>query len=200
MHRTNSNKKNFISKTKGNTGLGYSMKLRNLLDAYYKCCVYLACACLVAICTFVSIQVFFNAVNKIWGALSGVSIGLMLPSYNDFTGFFLVGATFLAAAHTLHAGKHIRVMLILSKISHKGVIKFIELFACGLSAIFMVTLSFYNGVITYESFIFNDTSAGMIPIPIWIPQTIMTFGCFTLFVALVDRFSQLISEKSDPVL
>jgi hypothetical protein len=39
---------------------------------------------------------------------------------------------------------------------------------------------------TWESYVFNDRSAGVLPIPLWIPQTGMSLGIIVLTIAFLD--------------
>ena len=50
-----------------------------------------------------------NLIDRISSLLTGQAIGLTIPSYADFTGFFLAASSFFALAHTHREGGHIRV-------------------------------------------------------------------------------------------
>ena len=85
--------------------------LRRALDALYRLSGALAALFLVAICAIVLLQVGANCIDKIAEWTTGAPIGLVVPSYAEFAGFFLAASSFLALAWTLRHGGHIRVSL-----------------------------------------------------------------------------------------
>jgi TRAP-type C4-dicarboxylate transport system permease small subunit len=119
--------------------------------------------------------------------IRGSAIGLTIPSYADFTGFLLAAASFLALAYTLKEGAHIRVALVISRLPERFH-RFIELWCTGFGFALSSYFSWYTALLTYESFVYNDLSSGMIAVPIWIPQIFMLFGLFILSIALLDEF------------
>lgn len=162
-----------------------SSVVRRCLEGLYLASGWLAATCIALICLLVLCQVCLNAIDRISGLLTGTAIGLTIPSYADFTGFFLAAASFLALAYTFRQGEHIRVTLFLShcqpKVQHLLEIWGL-LMACGVTLYF----SWYTFLLVRESYIYHDLSAGMIAIPIWIPQTFMLLGLIVLAIALID--------------
>ncbi|NNK14741.1 MAG: TRAP transporter small permease, partial [Desulfofustis sp.] len=88
--------------------------MRKFLDSLYLASGWAAAFFIAAICSLVVAQVCLNLIDRISGLITGTAIGLTIPSYADFTGFFLAAASFLALAHTLRQGAHIRVTLLIS--------------------------------------------------------------------------------------
>ncbi|CAG36087.1 TRAP transporter small permease [Desulfotalea psychrophila] len=159
--------------------------IRNTLDSLYKGAGWLAALFLSAICLLVVCQVVFNVVDRLSTLITGTAIGLTIPSYSDFTGFFLAAASFLALTYTMRSGHHIRVTLIRSNLPH-WMQEILEgwclLFASATSAYF----TYYTANLVYESYIYHDLSSGMIAIPIWIPQASMLIGLALLTISLSD--------------
>ena len=87
--------------------------MRRALDTLYRLSGGLAAVFLAAICGIVIAQVSANIIDTVSLAVLGEPVGLVVSSYAEFTGFFLVAASFLAMANTLHAGSHIRVSLLI---------------------------------------------------------------------------------------
>ena len=109
--------------------------MRNGLEALYRFSGILAALFLMLTFLTVLLQVSFNIID--WSLrLFGMSaLGLLLPSYTEFAGFFMASSTFLALAHTFREGGHIRVALLRSKLS--GTTKWVvEIWCLGLAAIF----------------------------------------------------------------
>lgn len=165
--------------------------LRHGLNKLYLASGWLAAACIAIICLLVLCQVCLNAVDRISGLLTGSAIGLTIPSYADFTGFFLAAASFLALAYTLREGGHIRVTLILTRLNAKlrHVFEIWSLLFCSTVAVYF---SWYTFLLIRESYEYNDLSSGMIAVPIWIPQSTMLVGLIVLSIALIDELCSTI--------
>lgn len=78
--------------------------MRRVLDTLYRAAGGLAALFILAIVVLVFAQVGLNLADKITVGLTGKGLGVTIPSYADFTGFFLAAASFLALAYTLRAG------------------------------------------------------------------------------------------------
>ena len=117
---------------------------------------------------------------------TGSAIGLTIPSYADFTGFFLAAASFLALAQTLRQGGHIRVTLVISHLP-PGLRHILEIWCLMLTSGVTVYFSWYTFSLVHESFIYNDLSPGMVAVPLWIPQAAMLLGLVILAIALLEE-------------
>ncbi|HHI82471.1 MAG TPA: TRAP transporter small permease [Rhizobiales bacterium] len=166
--------------------------MRRLLDGLYRVSLLAAAVFLVAICAVVIMQVLLNLIDRISGLLFGSAIGLTVPSYADFTGFFLAAATFLALAGTLRDGGHIRVTLLTGILSRR-VQRYFELWCVLLAMGVTMYACWYMFSLIHESYKYNDLSPGIIAVPIWIPQSAMAFGLSVLAIALVDEFFSLLT-------
>ncbi len=159
--------------------------LRKALDRLYLVSGWLAAMFIALICLLVLCQVSLNAIDRVSGLLTGSAIGLTIPSYADFTGFFLAAASFLALAYTLRQGEHIRVTLFLSRCSDR-MRRRLEVWCLTLTAAVTLYFSWYSLLLVRESYVYHDLSPGMIAVPLWIPQTAMFLGLLVLAVALLD--------------
>ena len=161
--------------------------MRAGLDSLYRVSGVLAAIFLAAICAIVLAQVGANVVDAIAGGITGSPIGLVIPSYAEFTGFFLAASSFLALAHTLRNDAHIRVTLLLQHMRPAGR-RLAELWCAAAGALMAGYFAWYTVLLVLESIEFNDLSPGMIPVPLWIPQSAMALGLVILTIALVDTF------------
>jgi len=150
---------------------------------------------LVLICTIVLLQVGGNLIDRILIWIVGEPIGIIIPSYSDFAGFFLAASTFLALAHTLRCGEHIRVTLLVRK-APKRWRRFLELWCLGISGLLAAYFTYYTASLVKDSLEFGDLSIGIIPVPIWIPQAAMLLGLVVLAIALFDDFFIVASGRS----
>lgn len=169
--------------------------MRKFLDSLYLASGWLAAFFIAAICTLVVAQVCLNLIDRIAGILTGTAIGLTIPSYADFTGFFLAAASFLALAHTLRQGAHIRVTLFISHLPDR-IAGLLEFWCVAVAAAISVYFSYYTAFLVWESYQFHDLSPGMIAVPLWIPQTAMLAGLIILSIALIDELVGLIIGKT----
>lgn len=161
--------------------------MRRALDRLYDLSGALAAAFLVAIAGIVLAQVMCNVVDWLAERLAGGPIGLLIPSYADFAGYFLVAATFFALAHSFRKGALIRVNLLLLRLPQAWR-RAAELLCSGLAALIAAYLGWYVGLLTYDAWRFGDLSSGLVPIPLWIPRAGMTAGIAALLVACLDSF------------
>lgn len=165
--------------------------LRKGLERLYLASGWCAATFLALICLLVLLQVSLNAIDRVSGLLVGSAIGLTIPSYADFTGFFLAAASFLALAYTLRQGEHIRVTLFLSRCSGR-VRRWLDIWCLSLASAVTLYFAWYSLLLVRESYIYHDLSSGMIAVPIWIPQTAMFLGLLVLAVALLDSLFTLL--------
>lgn len=169
--------------------------VRKLLNTLYLWSGWLAAFFIAAICLLVVTQVCLNLIDRVSTILRGSAVGLTIPSYADFTGFFLAAASFLALAHTLRQGGHIRVNLLISHLSGK-VRHIFEVWCLFLAASVTIYFTWYTFMLTKDSFIYNDLSPGMVAVPIWIPQSAMLLGLAILSISLLDELFCALAGKT----
>jgi TRAP-type C4-dicarboxylate transport system permease small subunit len=148
--------------------------MRRVLDALYDGAAWLAALFMIALLAAVLLSI------------AGRELHFHVRGTDAYAGYFMAAAGFLALAHTLKRGEHIRVTLLLSALGPKarhGLELFSHAAAVGLSAL----LAFYACRLAWQSHQFNDISTGNDATPLWIPQLAMAAGAVILFVAFVDE-------------
>ncbi len=164
------------------------------LDRLYLAAGIAAGACIAAICLLVAAQIALNGLGR---AFPG-TVPTTIPSYADFAGYLLAGATFLALAHTLRAGGHVRVTLVTGRLPRRmAVAADAAVLLLGLALAGLLT--WYMGALTAESLHYGDMSVGIVPIPLALPQSVATAGLALLCVALVHTLVELAARR-EPVL
>ncbi len=109
-----------------------------------------------------------------------------VPGTDAYAGYLMAGAGFLALAHTLKRGEHIRVTLLLSSL--KGAARRgMEIWALVAAVALSGLSAFYSGRLVWQSRQFNDISTGNDATPLWIPQLGMAIGTVILCIALIDE-------------
>lgn len=141
-------------------------------------------------------QVGANSLNKLSSLFLSKPLGLLIPSYAEFTGFFLISATFFSLAYTLRAGSHIRVSLVVSHL-RQPLQRGLEIWSLAVGSLLAGFFSWHGGLLAYDSYRFGDLAVGMIALPLWIPQMGMVLGSLVLLVALVDDLVIVVGNK-DP--
>lgn len=161
--------------------------MRKALDTLYRGSGILAAVFLAAICLIVLLQVVANIVDVVATWITGHAIGLVIPSYAEFAGFFLAASSFLALAYALRAGAHIRVSLV---VQHMTPVqrRISEIWCTGAGAVMAAYFAYFTVNLIAESYRFHDVSPGMVPVPLWMPQVFMALGLIILAIALADCF------------
>ena len=169
--------------------------MRAALDLLYRVSGALAAVLLAAIGVIVLLQVGANLIDKVIGWAGGTPPGLLIPSYSEFAGFFLAASSFLALAYTLRSGDQIRVSLIIHNLPPRarwGT----ELWCTAVAGLLTGYFTWFAGRLVLESLRFNDLSPGIVPVPLWIPQTPVAFGLAVLTIALADDFVRVLRGGS----
>ncbi len=121
-------------------------------------------------------------------SIAGRLLDFHVPGTDAYAGYCMAGCGFLALAHTLKRGEHIRVTLVLE---HAGLRmrRGLELWSLAAATLLSGLLAFYSVRLAVQSWQFNDISTANDATPLWIPQLAMAAGTVVLLVAFVDEFS-----------
>jgi len=148
------------------------------LDRLYLASGYLAAFCMVGI--------FALTMAQIVGRL----IGHNLRGVTDYAGYFMAASAFLAFAHTLNRGAHVRIELFLSMLGkYRSWAEKIS-FLC--STAIAAWFAYYSWAMVYWSYALGDVSQGLDETPLWIPQLTMAIGASLLALAVADHGLRLI--------
>lgn len=147
---------------------------RRALDALFDGAAALAALCMVALLVMVMLGIV------------GRLLHFHVPGTDAYAGYLMAGAGFLALAHTLKCGEHIRVTLLLGAL--KGRAKHaLELWALTGASALAALLAYYSVRLAWQSHSFNDISTGNDATPLWLPQIAMAAGTLILLLALLDE-------------
>jgi len=114
-------------------------------------------------------------------------LGYNVPGTDAYAGYCMAAAGFLALAHTLKRGEHIRVTLILEHLP-PGPQRVLALWALGVATLLSALFAFYSVRLSWQSWDFHDVSTGNDATPLWIPQLSMAVGAVVLWIAFIDEF------------
>ena len=115
----------------------------------------------------------------------------------NYAGYCMAAASFLAFAHALNRGAHIRVSILLNALgTHKY---WLEVFCFLVGSAASSYLAWYAIRANIWSHKFNDISQGQDATPIWIPQWGMSVGAVLLAVCFWDNLIRLLVLKQHAI-
>jgi len=147
--------------------------MRRALDLLYDAAGYLAALFLA------------GTLAMVLTGIAGRLLGFHVPGTDSYAGYCMAASGFLALAHTLKRGEHIRVSLVLEHVS-AGARRRLERLALALAALLAALFAYYSVRLAFQSWQFNDVSTGNDATPLWIPQLAMAAGTSILAIAFVD--------------
>ena len=148
--------------------------MRKFLDALYLSAAALAALFMVGLL----VMVLLSIVSR--------QLQFHVPGTDAYAGYFMAASGFLALAHTLKRGEHIRVTLVINAL--KGHFKRgLEVWALGEATLLALLFAFYSVRLSWQSYSFHDISTSSDATPLWIPQLAMALGTVILAIAFVDE-------------
>jgi TRAP-type C4-dicarboxylate transport system permease small subunit len=118
-------------------------------------------------------------------------LGSFVPGANELIGWFCAAAGFLALPATFKRGDMVRVGLLVDRLApplRKGL-----LLGCALLALaFTSFLCWAAANYLWAGHVAEETTQGMIEIPVWIPQLSFLFGAVLLWIAVLDELIGLL--------
>ena len=112
--------------------------------------------------------------------------GVRTGAVNDIVAWSCAAASFFAMAHAFKHGDFVRVTLLLEAVP-AGLRRAMELASLSIATVAVAYLAWWACRFTYDSWRFNELAQGLLPIPIWIPQSSFALGALLLLVAVVDE-------------
>ena len=166
--------------------------MRRQLDALYDLAAYAAAV---------------GMIGTLLSVLAGILdryLALGIRGTDMYAGYCMAAAGFLALAPTLKRGEHIRVTLILQRLTGNAKHR-LEVWALSAATLLAALFAFYSVRLSYQSWSFHDISTGNDATPLWIPQIAMAVGTLVLLVAFVDELvleikGRRVSASSDEAL
>ena len=142
--------------------------------------IYLAAAALGATCiALISVLMVAQSLGRQFGFTTG--------AVNDIVSWLCAAAAFFTMAHAFKHGDFVRVTLVLERVSATARRR-LELGSLFIAVVACSYLAFWACRFTFQSWEFNEPAQGLLPLPIWIPQSSFALGAVLLLVAVVDEF------------
>jgi TRAP-type C4-dicarboxylate transport system permease small subunit len=161
--------------------------MRRLLDALYMAAGVLAAIFMVGVLVCIGLSIATRQME------------LHIPGLDAYAGYCMAAAGFLALAHTLKHGEHIRVTLLLASLPPRGRLR-LDAIALIIGTIIAANLAWFSCKLVIDSHAYNDISTGEDATPLWIPQLAMAVGTIIFFIAMLDETLMRLRGRSDDTL
>ena len=149
-------------------------QMRRLLDFLYDSAAALAALFMVGLLGMVLLSIISRQLH------------FHVPGTDAYAGYLMAAAGFLALAHTLKRGEHIRVTLLINALEGRWK-RGLELWSLGIATLLAVLFAYYSCKLAWQSHEFHDISTSSDATPLWIPQVAMALGTMVLALAFVDE-------------
>jgi len=117
--------------------------------------------------------------------VSGRLLGFAAHSFDEYAGYCMATSTFLGLTWTLRANEHIRMTLVLNRLTG-GLRRGAEILCLATAAAVIGYFAWAAIDMAWTSFKLDEPSQGLVPIKLWIPQSAMAGGLTALLIAFVD--------------
>ena len=119
---------------------------------------------------------------------------ILIRGADDIVAWLTAACAFLALGYTFRHGELVRVGLWIDKLKPRAR-RIAEICALGLTALFGAYMLWAISRFVYESWKFKEVAQGMIPIPIWIPQTTLVVGTAIFLIAVLDELARVLKNE-----
>lgn len=119
--------------------------------------------------------------------------GGLLSGSEDIATFSMVGLAFLGLPSVYRAGLHVRVETVITRLSARAR-KWLNITSVAVAIAVCLVLIYFSAVLVSDSWRYGDTSYGLLPIPLWIPQLPIPVGLVLLSLALLDDLVRLMLD------
>jgi TRAP-type C4-dicarboxylate transport system permease small subunit len=123
--------------------------------------------------------------------IAGRLLNFVVPSVTQISGYLMCATIFLALAHTLAEGAHIRVDLFIGRLEKNARWR-AELAILLASVLITSYFTVFVVDLTWESFVTGERSDGLLGVPYVIPQGAMTIGLLIFLVRLIEEIVILV--------
>ncbi len=149
--------------------------MRRFLDLLYDLAAWMAALAMIGVLAMVLASILGRLFN------------FNLAGSDAYAGYCMAASGFLALAHTLKKNEHIRVSLIIGRLTG-GARRGLEIWALSAAVLLAGLFAWFSVRLVWLSHEFNDFSTSNDATPLWIPQLAMAVGTLVLFIAFADEW------------
>jgi TRAP-type C4-dicarboxylate transport system permease small subunit len=118
--------------------------------------------------------------------IAGRQLGFSMAGVDAYAGYTLAAGSFLAMAAALRHGDHIRVTLIIQRLTGRPR-WWVEVFCLAVATFLSGYFAYFAAKLVWGSYSFHDISQNVDATPLWIPQLSMAVGLAALFLAFLEE-------------
>lgn len=125
-------------------------------------------------------------------------VGLPAHSWDEVATYCMAAAAFMGLACTWRAGAHVRMELLIVRMAgaHR---RSAEVLALLVALAACMAFTWHAAAFTWLSYELNDVSQGLLPIPLWIPQSAMVLGLVLLSAAVAETLVDALAGRATAV-
>jgi TRAP-type C4-dicarboxylate transport system permease small subunit len=146
--------------------------MSSVLDKFYRFLMWLSCASMVT--AFISIMLGVAAREFRWD----------IQGLDAYAGYAIAATLFLALPSTFKHGDHIRVTLLMQRLSPRAQ-NVLEYWCLGATSALAVYVAWFTCRLVWVSFATHDVSPSADATALWIPQLSMALGCVGFAVSFL---------------
>lgn len=161
--------------------------MQKIRHIFYQSSLFLSGGCLVIMTLLILAQIVARSMN------------IIIPSSEDFAGWLLSATVFFGLAYTFNSGGHIRVSILLIRLS-KGLRHYFELFNLFVGLLISAFLAYYTIYTVYDSFAYEEVTETYLVVPLGLVQMPMAIGSLFLFIAILDSTITVLKRKTPDYL
>lgn len=162
-------------------------KVRRCLDS-----IYLASGVLSALFLFALLVIVVSQ-------MAARAAGINFPGSTNYAGYMMAAASFMAFAYTLNKGGHVRVSLLLGRLTGRS--RYVAELVCHfVASAFTCVLAWYAVAMVYWSYMLGDVSQGQDATRLWIVQTPVAAGSIVLAICFIDNLVSLLIRQRDNIV
>jgi TRAP-type C4-dicarboxylate transport system permease small subunit len=146
--------------------------MTSVLDKFYRFLMGLSCLSMVT--AFGAIMLGVIARELHWD----------IQGLDAYAGYAIAATLFLALPGTLKHGDHIRVTLLMQRLSPRAQ-NWLEYWCLGAASVLSVYVAWFSCRLVWVSFFTHDVSPSADASPLWIPQLGMALGCIGFAISFL---------------
>ena len=121
----------------------------------------------------------------------GREFGYSMAGIDAYAGYTLAAGSFLALAAALRHGDHIRVTLLIQRLTGRRR-WWVEVFCLSVATFLSGYFAYFAGKLVWGSYVFHDVSQNVDATPLWIPQLSMAIGLAAMFLAFLEELIETV--------
>jgi len=125
-------------------------------------------------------------------------LGLPAHSWDEVATYCMAASAFMGLACTWRGGAHIRMELLVVRLKGNAA-RVVEIFALVTTLLTCLYFGWFAAKFAWLSWTMNDVSQGLLPIPLWLPQSGMVVGLALLCLAITESLFDAVRGGAAPI-